>query len=177
VAIIAERRRQKSLPPWSLARRYRAPDRGNFYNRGTSLFQVYLKEEDIVSAKLFCIAGLGLVMSASVFLAQRSPAATEPQIGFPQDQAQKEMQDRMMKEANKKRQQDIRDETDKLFQLATELKAAVDKTNENMLSLDVIKKAEQVEKLAKKVKENMREAVGPTQNGPPPVPVPTPFSH
>ena len=116
-------------------------------------------------------------MSASVFLAQRSPAATEPQIGFPQDQAQKEMQDRMMKEANKKRQQDIRDETDKLFQLATELKAAVDKTNENMLSLDVIKKAEQVEKLAKKVKENMREAIGPTQNGPPPVPVPTPFSH
>ncbi|HKR94995.1 MAG TPA: hypothetical protein VJW55_06520 [Candidatus Angelobacter sp.] len=130
-----------------------------------------------MSAKLFCIAGLGLVMSAGAFFAQRSPAATEPQIGFPQDQAQKEMQDRMMKEANKKRQQDIRDETDKLFQLATELKAAVDKTNENMLSLDVIKKAEQVEKLAKKVKENMREAVGPTQNGPPPVPVPTPFSH
>lgn len=82
-----------------------------------------------------------------------------------------------MKAANKKRQQDIRDETDKLFQLATELKAAVDKTNENMLSLDVIKKAEQVEKLAKKVKENMREAIGPPQNVEPPVPVPTPFSH
>ncbi|HET9282850.1 MAG TPA: hypothetical protein VFR24_12905 [Candidatus Angelobacter sp.] len=128
-------------------------------------------------AKLFCIAGLGLVMSAGAFLAPRSQVTTSPQIGFPQDQAQKEMQDRMMKEANKKRQQDIRDETDKLFQLATELKAAVDKTNENMLSLDVIKKAEQVEKLAKKVKENMREAVGPPQNGPPPVPVPTPFSH
>ena len=39
-----------------------------------------------------------------------------------------------MREANKKRQQDIREDTDKLFQLATELKAAVDKTNENLLS-------------------------------------------
>jgi predicted ATP-dependent endonuclease of OLD family len=95
----------------------------------------------------------------------------------PQDAFQKEMQDRMFKEANKKRQQDIKNDTDKLFALATELKAAVDKTNENMLSLDVIKKAEQVEKLAKKVKENMKEVVGPPQNVPPPVPLPTPFSH
>ena len=117
------------------------------------------------------------MMSAGVFLAQRSPAATEPQIGFPQDQTQKEMQDRMMKEANKKRQQDIRDETDKLFQLATELKAAVDKSNENVLSLDVVRKADEVEKLAKKVKEKMKEAIGPPQNVEPPRPLPTPFAH
>jgi hypothetical protein len=100
-----------------------------------------------------------------------------PQGQSEQDRFQKEMQDRMFKEANKKRQQDIKNDTDKLFQLATELKAAVDKTNENMLSLDVIKKAEQVEKLAKKVKENMKEVIGPPQNVPPPVSLPTPFSH
>src|ERR1051326_4439315 len=94
-----------------------------------------------------------------------------------QDRFQKEMQDRMFKQANKKRQQDIKNDTDKLFQLATELKAAVDKTNENMLSLEVIKKAEQVEKLAKKVKENMKEVIAPPQNLPTPVPLPTPFSH
>ena len=87
------------------------------------------------------------------------------------------MQDRLFREANKKRQQDIKNDTDKLFALATELKAAVDKTNENMLSLDVIKKAEQVEKLAKKVKENMKEVVGPPQNVEPARPLPTPFSH
>ena len=87
------------------------------------------------------------------------------------------MQDRMYKEANKKRQQDIKNDTDKLFQLATELKAAVDKSNENIFSVEVVRKAEQVEKLAKKVKENMKEAFGPPQNLPTPVPVPTPFSH
>lgn len=68
-----------------------------------------------------------------------------------------------MKEANKKRQQDIRDETDKLFQLASELKAAVDKTNENLLSLDVVRKADEVEKLARKVKDKMKDAIGPPQ--------------
>ena len=116
-------------------------------------------------------------MSAGAFLAPRSQVTTSPQIGFPQDQAQKEMQDRMMKEANKKRQQDIRDDTDKLFQLATELKAAVDKSNENVLSLDVVRKADAVEKLAKRVKEKMKEAIGPPQNVEPPRPLPTPFSH
>ena len=54
------------------------------------------------------------------------------------------------------RQQEIRKDTDKLFELATELKQYVDKTNENVLSMDVIKKAEQIEKLAKSVKEKMK---------------------
>ena len=76
------------------------------------------------------------------------------------------------KEANKKRQQDIREETDKLFQLATELKAAVDKSNENLLSLDVVRKADEVEKLAKKVKEKMKESVGPPVKQEIPTPVP-----
>lgn len=76
-------------------------------------------------------------------------------------QTEKEMQDRQLKEANKKRQQDIRNDTDKLFQLATELKSAVDKSSENVLSLDVVRKADEVEKLAKRVKEKMKQSVGP----------------
>jgi gas vesicle protein len=89
-----------------------------------------------------------------------------------QDPAQKEMMERMSREANKKRQQDIREETDKLFRLATELKAAVDKSNENLLSLDVVRKADEVEKLAKKVKEKMKESVGPPPKQELPTPVP-----
>ncbi len=83
----------------------------------------------------------------------------------------------MAREANKQRQQDIREETDKLFQLATELKAAVDKTNENVLSLDVVRKADEVEKLAKKVKEKMKESVGQPPEKPESVPrtLPTPI--
>jgi hypothetical protein len=140
-----------------------------------------------VPAKFFLAAGLGLLFGGAVILrpasaaapvaAERAEIEVQQQNESQQDRFQKEMQDRLFKEANKKRQQDIKSDTDKLFQLATELKAAVDKTNENMLSLDVIKKAEQVEKLAKKVKENMREAIGPPQNLPTPVPLPTPFSH
>ena len=86
------------------------------------------------------------------------------------------MEDRRQKEGNKQRQEEIRKDTEKLFQLATELKDAVDKTNEYVLSLDVVKKAEEVEKLAKKVKEKMREGVGKPMNAePPPVPPRPPF--
>jgi hypothetical protein len=134
-----------------------------------------------VPAKIFLAAGLLLLGGAAILRPAHAEAPraweAQQQGDSQQDRFQKEMQDRMFKEANKKRQQDLKNDTDRLFQLATELKAAVDKTNENMLSLDVIKKAEQVEKLAKKVKENMREVIGPPQNIPPPVPVPTPFSH
>ena len=124
-----------------------------------------------MSEKLVTAAGLILMMCGNSFAATPASVAA-PQIETRQDPAQKEMQDRMAREANKKRQQDIRDETDKLFQLATELKAAVDKTNENLLSLDVIHKAEEVEKLAKKVKEKMKESVGPPVKPEIPTPVP-----
>src|SRR5689334_16080557 len=109
-----------------------------------------------------------ILLATSILIAPRTPAAALP-LQMNQDPAQKEMQERMYKAANKKRQQDIRDDTDKLFELATELKAAVDKSNENMLSLEVVRKADEVEKLAKKVKEKMKDAVGiPPKNEPAP---------
>lgn len=83
-------------------------------------------------------------------------------------QAEQEMMDKQLKEANKKRQEDIKKDTDKLLALATELKNAVDKSNENMLSLDVVRKADEVEKLAKHVKEKMKDAIGPPLRQEPP---------
>lgn len=62
----------------------------------------------------------------------------------------------MAKKANQQRHADIKRDTDKLLQLATELKQSVDKSNENLLSMDVIKKAEEIEKLAHSVKEKMK---------------------
>ena len=62
----------------------------------------------------------------------------------------------MLKKQNVQRQQDIKKDTDQLLELATELKQYVDKTNENIISLDVIKKAEQIEKLAHAVKDKMK---------------------
>ena len=60
------------------------------------------------------------------------------------------------KAANERRQQDLKKNTDKLLQLASELKQYVDKTNEHTLSVEVIKKAEEIEKLAHSVKEKMK---------------------
>ena len=104
-----------------------------------------------------------LLGAATLSAPSAIPAAT--QFGNPprseRSQTEKDMMDRQMREANKKRQQDIRDDTEKLFQLATELKSAVDKTNENLLSLEVVRKADEVEKLAHRVKEKMKESVGP----------------
>jgi spore coat polysaccharide biosynthesis protein SpsF (cytidylyltransferase family) len=62
----------------------------------------------------------------------------------------------MAKKANKGRQADLKRDTEKLLKLATELKEYVDKTNENVLSLNVLKKAEEIEKLAHSVKDKMK---------------------
>ncbi len=62
----------------------------------------------------------------------------------------------MAKKRNLQRQQDLKNDTDKLLQLATELKQYVDKTNENTLSIEVIKKTEAIEKLAHSIREKMK---------------------
>jgi hypothetical protein len=43
-------------------------------------------------------------------------------------------------------------QTERLFDMATELKVQVDKTNKNILSLKVVAKAEEIELLAKGMK-------------------------
>ena len=66
------------------------------------------------------------------------------------------MEKEMAKKANQERQADLRRDTEKLLKLATELKQYVDKTIENVLSLNVLKKAEEIEKLAHSVKDKMK---------------------
>lgn len=60
------------------------------------------------------------------------------------------------KALNKERFDSLKRDTDKLLVLATELKQNVEKSSENTLSIDVIRKAEEIEKLAKQVREKMR---------------------
>ena len=54
------------------------------------------------------------------------------------------------------RQAKIVADTDKLYQLIQELKVEVAKSSKDTLSLSVIKKAAEIEKLAKSLKERMR---------------------
>jgi nitric oxide reductase activation protein len=60
------------------------------------------------------------------------------------------------KARNDDRQKRLVADTQKLLALATELKADVDRTNKDTLSVDVVKKADEIEKLAHSVKEKMK---------------------
>jgi len=60
------------------------------------------------------------------------------------------------KPGDEARQAQLKADTDKLFQLAQELQAEVAKSGKNTLSIPVIKKAAEVEKLARSLKERMR---------------------
>jgi hypothetical protein len=56
------------------------------------------------------------------------------------------------------RQSQLRLDTEKLVALTAELKQHVDKAGTNILSMDVIKKAQEIQKLAKSVQDKMRNA-------------------
>jgi hypothetical protein len=79
-----------------------------------------------------------------------------PQNPGREDEARVKMEKEMAKRANQARHADLKRDTEKLLKLATELKESVDKSNENTLSVDVVRKAEEIEKLAHSVKDKMR---------------------
>jgi hypothetical protein len=72
------------------------------------------------------------------------------------DESRERMARDLAKKANQSRQATLKADTDRLLKLAVELKDYVDKSDENVLSLDVVKKADEIEKLAHSVKGKMR---------------------
>jgi hypothetical protein len=72
------------------------------------------------------------------------------------DEARARLANEMAKKAAKERVVALKHDTDKLLRLSVELKEFVDKSDENVLSVEVIKKAEEIEKLAKSVKDKMK---------------------
>ena len=74
----------------------------------------------------------------------------------PPDPSVVDAQKRAQKELGKQRYKDIQKDSEQLLALATQLKQQVDTAGEHTMSLDVIKKAEQIEKLAKDVKNKMK---------------------
>ncbi len=73
-----------------------------------------------------------------------------------EDEARRKLEHDQQKKANEERFRKLKEDTDKLVQLSNELKEYVGKANEHTLSLDVIKKAEEIERLAKSVKDKMK---------------------
>jgi hypothetical protein len=62
--------------------------------------------------------------------------------------------------AELERKNEITADTAKLLQLANELKVEMDKSSKDMLSLSVVRKAEEIEKLAHKLRERMKSSMG-----------------
>jgi hypothetical protein len=90
---------------------------------------------------------------------QTPPFGTSPPFGEPPnptDPMQRQRQQKMEKARNVDRQKQLEKDTDKLLSLAKELKEEVGKSNADTLSVDVVKKAAEIEKLAKSVKDRMR---------------------
>jgi len=108
----------------------------------------------------FMVAGLVVCCLAVACWGHAAPApqtgkGQNPEVGPPPSQAEIEMKQRVQKQRAQERFAQIKKDTDRLLDLATELKKSVDQASEQKLSLDVIRKAEQIEKLAKQVRQKM----------------------
>jgi hypothetical protein len=102
-------------------------------------------------------------MGSSGQMGQMGPQSPTPRPGMPSTDGRgkdeglpPELIERQAKSQNMDRQKRLVDDTNKLLALATDLKQQVDKTNKDVLSVDVIKKADEIEKLARSVKERMK---------------------
>lgn len=87
--------------------------------------------------------------------------------GFPDQFGQKRQQDeppkpdpevekQMQKARLDERYKNLKRDSERLLELATELKQYVDKSNQNVLSMEVVRKCEEIEKLAKSVRTKMK---------------------
>jgi hypothetical protein len=99
----------------------------------------------------------GLLIFLTYAFAQQSPTPQhDSNSPFDEDDARSRITHDMEKRAAKERVAALKRDTDKLMKLSVELKDYVDKSDENVLSLNVVRKAEEIEKLAKSVKDKMK---------------------
>lgn len=105
------------------------------------------------------VLALMLVLDgAGVLPAQQPSAGTSPQVGSEATAVlpAKEQQKAAPSNPDVERQKKLAADVEHMLVLATELKQAVDKTDKNTLSIEVLRKADELEKLARSVKERTR---------------------
>lgn len=111
---------------------------------------------------LCAVIGTGQVPSTQRGTAPNAPypGSSPDPFGRPRgddrDPFTEKLAEQQARNRNTDRQKRLVEDTEKLLSLATELKQQVDKTDRNTLSVDVIKKADEIEKLAHSVKERMK---------------------
>jgi hypothetical protein len=113
-----------------------------------------------------CVMFVAMTPAASDGVAQNTYPHLPPELNrIPDSNQVNQINDQQAKKdsfeaANAERKKQISSESAKLLKLATELKAEVDKTDKDTLSIGVIRKADEIEKLAHSVKEKMQLTVG-----------------
>ena len=117
------------------------------------------QRSEIKNRKWFVVLLFSLIFSAPLLSSQVGLSGPQTRNRPSPDEAKRD-RERVIA-MNKDRAQRIKRDTDKLLELATELKQYVDKTNENVLSVDVIRKADEIDKLAKSIREKMKEDYRP----------------
>lgn len=97
--------------------------------------------------------------SASSQVEQQLPPSLAPRTNNSpdRDSSYRKMTERMAKERNNERQKKIVADTAKLLAMAQKLNDEVSHSTKNELSVDVVKQAAEIEKLAKSIKEKMRD--------------------
>ena len=128
---------------------------------GNGVVTMLCRQRSAWNSNAFCLAmaWLLLVLAAPAqMMPHQNPSIPENgNSSADSESGRRELMERMEKRRNDLRQEQLVKDTNKLLALATELKSQVDKTNKDVLSVDVVKKAEEIEKLAKNVKEKMRD--------------------
>ena len=115
----------------------------------------------------------GAFLVTAVDRGQQSPAGSPPDKPVNQSEANRPLDDNQqtqvqgqqqknvkLETANSERKRQFTDDSAHLLKLANELKKEVDKTDKDTLSIAVIRKADEIERLAHIVKEKMKVTVG-----------------
>jgi len=114
----------------------------------------------ILSLTLFAIPANSQLRAVPASVQQRQKIAAEREAtnNDSSNDPHRLLQQELIARAFADRQSHLRLDTEKLVALTAELKQHVDKAGANILSMDVIKKAQEIQKLAKSVQDKMRNA-------------------
>ncbi len=118
----------------------------------------------VFAAAFACLAQDGHPAAAVTGQTNATPQAPASQSSDSKAQVADSKDSKLQKAstADSERKRQISDESTQLLAMAVALKAEVDKTTKDTLSLNVIRKADEIERMAKTVKEKMKQGAGPS---------------
>jgi hypothetical protein len=109
---------------------------------------------------LAAMAVAGAARAQSTMPAPNSPAMPQAPIGpagAVNGGDQMRLDEMRLRQLNDDRRKKLVADTDRLLELATQLKVAMDAATKNEMSVEVIRKADEIERLAHSVKERMKQ--------------------